>query len=227
MSKLLIIGCGRSGTNSIADALSKLLGNDAIGHEHLGTLGMASWLHAIDTSITPPSFPDKATPTCPLRQSELPKYYNDDVIIVHQVRDPIAVINSLKSFKPESWQYIHSIFPDISPAGTLEDSIKYYILWNQAAEKNAVFTYRVEDLRENGAIFEKFATAIGHPEIISQYSRFKTLPQNINSRSNRWNVTFDDIQKKYPQLAEDLKALVTRYGYNIENTQSVSTDIMS
>ncbi|MEL7422698.1 MAG: hypothetical protein AAFN81_06895, partial [Bacteroidota bacterium] len=91
--KIMIIGCGRSGT-TYTSKLFKSFGYE-VGHERLGKNGISSWMLVSDQTQVPigPSFKD-------LRSLELP--------IVHQVRHPIKAISSLQATGHISWKFLAS-----------------------------------------------------------------------------------------------------------------------
>ena len=84
-SRLLITGCGRSGTRYTSFALQRL-GLD-VPHERLGRDGISSWTMAITTEKRPFGPPSS--------QVSFEQVF-------HQVRDPIAAIASCMTFNPSS-----------------------------------------------------------------------------------------------------------------------------
>lgn len=118
MGRLLITGCGRSGTRYIKDALA-LAGVD-VGHEAQGPVGIVDWHKAIDVS--------------------------GYEIILHQVRNPLRVVESCHTITSESWGFIYEHENRIKRSDSLLVScMKYWLYWNELAENVSSVTYRVED----------------------------------------------------------------------------------
>ncbi len=132
MRKLLIIGCGRSGTMYTVKLLQEL-GFD-IQHEVMGSDGMVSWFATFEDC-------------CCLPKEHLPPVKHSDFIILHQVRHPVETIASIQTFTERSWQRVCMRVPEISLRDPLlVRCMKYWYHWNSIAEEKAVLTYRVESL---------------------------------------------------------------------------------
>lgn len=120
--RIVVIGCGRSGTKFI----SKHLG---LGHEtRITERGIACWHAVVDKN----------------------PYYtiqpND--YVVHQIRNPIDTISSCHAIlMKESWDLIINNIKDMNKDDSLLlKCMKYWYYWNQMAEKRASKSYKVEDL---------------------------------------------------------------------------------
>lgn len=134
--RLLITGCGRSGTKYITHLLRRL-GLD-VGHERMGEDGIASWTMAVNAEVVAWGVPVR--------------HYDFDQVF-HQVRDPRQVIASAMTFKPASWSFICAHTP-ISPEDPiLLRAAKYWYYWNLEAEKSAGWRYRIDTFRD---VFEEF-----------------------------------------------------------------------
>lgn len=190
--KLLIIGCGRSGTTYAAEALSRLGLN--IGHERDAEDGIASWYMTVDDQ---PPF-DLA-----------PRNHYSFDYIVHQVRNPLHVIASLYTLHPDSWAYICKHLPQIDAAddALLIKAAKYWYYWNLIAEQRARYTYRVED-------FEQAA-----PRIIDQIGIGSFDAQALHQQSKSTNsrpyakITLAEIARHDQWLFDQVVGLARRYGY--------------
>lgn len=138
--RLLITGCGRSGTKYVTHLLRRL-GLD-VPHERMGEDGIASWGMAVDA--------DAVAWGVPARD------YDFDHVF-HQVREPRQVIASVTTFKPRSWAFICAHTP--IPAGDplLLRAAKYWYYWNLEAEKIAGWRYRIDDFQ---AVFDEFCTRL-------------------------------------------------------------------
>jgi len=111
-TKVLITGCGRSGTGYMAK-LMQAIGMD-VGHEKEGKNGTSDW-HGVGWNW----------PT--LAEYDL---------ILHVVRNPLKVFQSLRGIKQNSWDYIGEFLPEIYDVPKkLEKCMLYWLHWNQWAEK--------------------------------------------------------------------------------------------
>lgn len=157
--KLMITGCGRSGTRYITFILRRLGLN--VGHEELDSDGIASWCYAVNADVLPWGAPAK----------NLAFEH-----IFHQVRHPLQVIPSACSFKDSSWLFICQHIPCSMDEPVLLRSAKYWYYWNLEAEKKAHWRYNIEDF---GIIYENFCFRLGlppNPAVIN------AVPSDINTR---------------------------------------------
>jgi hypothetical protein len=159
-AKLLVTGCGRSGTN-YTTVLLRRCGID-VPHEHyVGADGISSWMFAVRGR----SAPRGPAPFC---------YEFDHV--VHQVRNPLMAIPSITTFREESWEYIAQyIAIDLSDPPLLR-AARYWIEWNEIVERRAELRIRIEDMP---AAVLPLARLIGvhiDPAFIPE------VPKDINTR---------------------------------------------
>ena len=203
--RILIVGCGRSGTKYIATLLTKM--GLPIGHEYMRKYGIASWPFVFDTDEIPPY-------TSNLRFKDY-KYK----VILHQVRYPLDVIRSFHTVDPKShvWAFIKRYIPNIneSDSQTLK-CMKYWYYWNLEAEKISSWTYRVENLYND---FDIFCDQIKHPELIKKKHIVKELTKNVNTRKGNtkidyWQITWEDLKHEDSDLCEKIKILAEKYGYD-------------
>ena len=135
--RLLVSGCGRSGTKYIAFVLQRM-GLD-VRHERLGRDGISSWTMAVTTEerfYGPPSS------AASFKQ------------VFHQTREPLSVINSCLSFTDRSWDFICENIPCPRAASPDIRAATYWLLWNEKVEKIATWRYRIEDFP--GILLEEF-----------------------------------------------------------------------
>ena len=105
--KILITGCGRSGTGYMAK-LFQAAGLD-VGHEKEGLQGTSDW-HAIGWPI-----------------AKLMQYDH----IIHVWRDPLLCMRSLPDIKDHSWKYISNHIPVIAEEeSTTIRAMYYWAIWN-------------------------------------------------------------------------------------------------
>lgn len=188
MPKILITGCGRSGTNFTSDLLNKL--DIDVKHEKLGTQGIVSWLEA-------------------------PKInkYNDYDLILHQIRNPLDCISSMKTTNNNSWKYICLNIKEIN----INDNInvkcaKYWYYWNLLCENNNIKRFQVENIEIIlPEITKLFNITKDYNNIINTLKNKK-----INSRFNRYKkISWSDIEKYDKDIVSKCKVMANRYGYDV------------
>lgn len=157
--RLLVTGCGRSATKYIAFVCRRL--GLEVPHERLGRDGIASWTMAAPARARrfgPPSG------TCSFDH------------VFHQIRHPLSVIASVRSFEPESWRFICTHTPCSPDEPLALRAALYWLHWNELAEHVAEWRYRIEALEE---VFDVFCERIGIPFDASVLDR---VPTNVNTR---------------------------------------------
>ena len=122
--KLLIVGTPRSGTLYTSSLL--LCAGYDVQHEQWGEEGIVAWTGLFSDGIW--------------------GEYKPDCAIIHQIRDPIDTINSLKTIAPISYQYMHTKNSDIGVRSSLLSCIRAYAIWNKLCRDEALWSFRVEDL---------------------------------------------------------------------------------
>ena len=215
--RLLITGCGRSGTLYSAK-IWQSLGLD-IRHERpvppngiMGADGAASWFMAADDS-RPPSGPSILD-------------YTFDVVI-HQVRHPLKVIASMAQFVLQHGKrapgYIERHVPDTKLSPEEQNHLdfkqqlvlrasRYWYRWNLMAEAKADKIVRVENLNEE---LPDLCDLIGIPY---RPSALDGVPKDINARRHHisdepWEVTWEEIKRLDPKIYKSIKQLAATYGY--------------
>jgi hypothetical protein len=221
-SKILVTGCGRSGTKFAALLLQRL-GLD-VRHEEMGRDGIAAWPLAVASTAAPPWGPAAA----PDRFGE----------VYHQVRHPLQVIASAATFKPSSWEFVYA-HTSASPADPVVlRGAKYWLEWNEHAERIATWRYRVEDV---AAVFDELCGRLG---VAADRRALERVPADCNTRrrgrafhyydeiSTRLglrrvaavtsvlarpqqlpDVSWSDLERLDARLAERVRAKAAEYGY--------------
>lgn len=196
--KIVVIGCGRSATKFVSQLFYEL--GIQIGHERLEKHGIASW------ALVPDTYTRVWGPSYNLvRHLEMP--------IVHQVRNPLAVISSAMTVFSDqrTWNFIGKFIPINENDSLILRSMKYWYFWNLLAEKKAIHSYRVENI-ENEL------------ETLLEIGRFKTtgdkegvlriLSKKIHSRKHT-ELCWDDLKKTDEVLTNKILNLSRRYGYDV------------
>jgi hypothetical protein len=222
-TRLLITGCGRSGTKYAAFALQRL--GLEVPHERLGRDGISSWTMAVAAESRPYGPPS----------SEVSFQH-----IFHQVREPLATIASCMTFNNESWDFIcrHVECPRRAPL--LIKAATYWLLWNKKAEEIATWRYRIEDFQDGIAheICTRMSVSFNMDTIISIPRNFNTrregrtvhifeelfrkggfnvpgkLRASVVKSVRRDRVTWAALQKADPVLCARIRAKATEYGYS-------------
>ena len=215
--RLLITGCGRSGTLYAAE-LWRSLGLD-IRHERpvlpngmMGADGMSSWFMAADDPA-PPSGPSVLD-------------YQFDVVI-QQVRHPLKVIASVAQFVLREGKrapgYIERNVPETkltldeqtcldSKEQLLLRASRYWYYWNRLAEAKADRIVKVENLSS------EISDLCGLVGIDYQRGVIESISKEINARSfhiqdTPWVVDWAEIKRLDAPLYEKIKNLAAAYGY--------------
>ena len=215
--RLLITGCGRSGT-LYAAKLWQSLGLD-IRHERpvppngvMGADGVASWFMGAEDP-KPPSGPSILD-------------YAFDVVI-HQVRHPLKVIASMAQFILQYGRhapgYIERHVPHIKLS--LEErnhldfkqqlilkASRYWYYWNLMVEAKASKIVRIENLNEELPGLCDLVGVVYRPGVLDD------VPKDINARrynglDEPWEITWGDIKRLDPEIYKSIKHLAVSYGY--------------
>lgn len=187
----LITGSGRSGSTYIAKVLQRC-GLD-IGHHKMGSDGTVCGYYCFDVK----KYPVKSHPV------PRPKF---DVIL-HQVREPLANIASLQTGR--SWKWTCQFLPVSENAPALIKACYNWLIFNEEAEKQALWTYRIEDL---GTVWlwQDLQRVLCFDRDYS--SAIFNVPRNINTRKHS-KVTWRDIKKAVPEIYDDIRKAARRYRY--------------
>jgi hypothetical protein len=185
----LITGSGRSGTKYMATVLRACGLN--VGHERLGRDGIVSGFYAFDA----PRYPGRRHP------APRPKFDT----VLHQVREPLATIGSLTTGRHWRWSRQFTALREKNPP-PLRRACYVWLAFNQAAERQAVFTYRIEDLRDYWSALQ---TALN---FTAEYEAVAHISHNINTRAHA-AITWDDIARVAPEIVDDIITTSRGYGY--------------
>lgn len=214
--KLLITGCGRSGTFYAAE-ICRSLGLDirherpVLHHGSMGRHGAASWFMAVDDS-NPPFGPGTAG-------------YTFDLVL-HLVRHPLKVIASVAQsilqkglYSPE---YIEHHAPEtqlkfgersLEPRQQLLlRAARYWYHWNSLAQAKADETVQVERLV---LALPRLCEALGfeyNPGVADQISK-NTNDRRHYVREDPWIVEWREIEALHPSLSTEIRGLAASYGY--------------
>jgi hypothetical protein len=216
--KLLITGCGRSGTFYSAEVWRQL-GLDIrherpIGHHGvMGEDGAASWLMAVND------------PNPPFGTSAVDYEFD---IVVHQVRHPLKVIASVAQFILGKGRFAKEyIQANVPQTKILDDELslnthqqlilqaaRYWYYWNLISEEKATVTVQVEQLSKNLPYLCELT------EVEYRRDAVERIPTRINGRQyylneELWTVDWKDLEELDLDLTERIRNLATHYSYNL------------
>lgn len=191
----LITGCGRSGTLYMAKAL-RAAGLD-VGHEEAGEDGAVSSAWCVDSRHYPYYH----------EQGPRPEFD----IVLHQVRHPLPTIASLTTSQSASWAFTEQFVP-IPEGDVVAKAAYFWYHWNTLAERQAEFTYRIENLENR---WDEIMSVLRHN---APYSSCAQLLKNVNSRVHG-AVNWTDIP-----LARQIRGMARRYGYTIGDINESTND---
>ena len=250
MRPFIITGCARSGmaytaklltaagvpcTHEEEFSLGALTINPVIGQGGITWLGKQQW-------------PDHPRGESSWLAAPLLDKLPEDVIIFHQLRNPLHVIRSLmrtRFFHPDRgagsnhtkyarrwmdqrlFQSDHFGIEDSDPP--LTQCMKYWIMWNQFAfywlSEPTVegFGYRVEDLSTSHFTFPRMLKMITGSWVPSSTDFFSQVPTNTNRLSvdmdsEADNISWDDLPEIQTKRA--LEQMASAWGYGKEDLSS-------
>lgn len=196
--RFVVTGTGRCGTGATA----RLLTDAGIrcGHEevftkhgvrrHVGPVGDSSYL-------------------------AVPHLDGFPGVVVHQVRQPLAVVRSLvgTGFMARRDLWTAPVLPLVDVVGDLvEDTMAYVVTWNERIERRADLRLAVERIDDQ---LEELLVALGRADRLeSARGALAALPGDVNTRARAEGLdTWDDLPAGPRRDA--LMAMAERYGYPV------------
>ena len=183
--KLIVLACPRSGTGYMTAVLNKL--GVRVGHERLFADGTVDW-----------------------RQT--PRRLTRFELILHQVRNPLRVIESLTTVAGGRgmrylWQCLCKRLPGgcIATGDWIADGAKIWYEWNRIAEPRAACTYRVEDM--STLLTVVLPRILGRELSADEVCRMKAVPTNTNARPH------EGRHCRWADMPADVIDMARRYGY--------------
>jgi hypothetical protein len=195
--RVLITGCGRSGT-LYASVLLKKCGLDVPHEVRMGRDGISSWLFGTQSASVPwgPS----------------PRGYSFEHVI-QLVRDPLACIPSIAMLRPAAWEYIADHVSFESSDSQLLKSAKYWYRWNVMVERRASLRLKIEDMP--GAL----APICDRLDVHVDIAAVRHVPKDLNTR--RYGMLLNSLEFRLLDLGlicrnpfrkKLLSRLTPRYG---------------
>ena len=196
---LIITGTGRCGTGYVAKVLQSA--GVACGHEAVFNPSMEP-TGAVEAESSWLAAPHLDSP------------WMRGVTVVHLVRDPVKVINSLMRLRmmeaPVGGRYFDYIAEHLSgfpnDNGHERRAAYFYVAWNELIERNApaAILHRVE---EGGVAL------LGKLGIRHNGNLFDNTSYNTRLPRQQWDV---DAGRLPDDLRDQLEAMARRYGYEVE-----------
>lgn len=187
--RILVTGHPRSGTTYMAKLLQAH--GLKVGHEHMRSDGISSWMMAIDT-------PEKA----PFGDGSRLRDYEFDTII-HVVRDPLKVLaSSIQTESKASLEYRKAFASVPEDYNVYEEAVHILLAWDEAIRKlSPTHTVRVEDAD----------TSL--PQLLDIKADGPLPRANVNSREHS-ELTWHELKQHLRHdLAERMESYSRQYGY--------------
>ena len=225
----LVTGCGRGGTLSIATYLNSV-GVKAVHEDVKKGYVSVSWLYAANAASYP--FEGKGSRT--LRAG---RGYTFSPV-VHLVRHPMKVISSTRrcfcgrgtrktkagrKSDLKSWQFVDAVveqylpldaqFRIADPVDSLRRSMAYWLGWNKMIE--ARFNRPARVLLESMNPSE-LLSVLGVKPTKQASSKVKSSAAHVSPESEKKalpDVTWEDMVAADPSMANEIRALASKYGY--------------
>jgi len=185
----LITGAGRSGSTYIAKVLQNC-GLD-VGHHRMGKDGIVCGFYCFDVD----RYPVKSHPV------PRPKFG----VILHQVRHPLKSIGSITTGRSWNWSKQFIPIPDSAPR--LTRACYVWLIFNEEAERQALWTYRIENLKNVWLDLQRvliFDTPY--------WKAIKDIPRKVNARKHN-TVSWGDVKQAAPEIYQNIRDAAERYGY--------------
>ena len=215
MSRLLVAGCGRSGTAFVAKVIQAA--GVPCGHEsvfHPQTRAFPLWRH----------YQAEASWLCiPWLSALVP----GNIRLLHLVRDPIRCASSFLGIGMLASEYHHGhrlyiehvrrVAPGVFAQDTeLGRVLAYWVIWNETIERvpHCGPTLRLEDLNaQNGA---PLAPVLGELFGVSEAQTgeaYAAVPRNVNARRQGPSLEWEQLLDHAGPYRRRLEALAEGYGY--------------
>lgn len=193
---IIITGCGRSGT-TFAHEVFKKLGLKS-SHEMHENKDYSNYDVISDWKLTSSLINDFYAVNHKL---DILKFD-----ILHQVRNPLSVIQSCQTLNKWSWKFVLKFIT--KDEDLIIRCMRYWLEWNLMAEELALETYRVENMPLNH-IMNDYLNIDGNFEV--------KIANNINSRVGKFDeLSYEILSAADYVLFNDIINLAKKYGYDCQ-----------
>lgn len=150
-----------------------------------------------------------------------------DTLVLHQVRDPVAVVRSFLRTRFFEGRHAYKRFaesaaPELASGTPFERCVLYWLHWNRRAERGRSLShleYRRHRLEEIDAPFlSSLCAALGEPRTVHEVAAaFASVPRDTNTSGNK----YADGAVRWSTLprgtwSAELEEQARRYGYGHE-----------
>lgn len=203
MKKLICItGCGASGTKAISIIMYRA--GIQVGHERMGRDGMASWYVAVGKTKIPG-----------IRRQVYFQDFPSPPLVLHQVRHPLHSISTTQRFSSDTWKWVCAHIKEMKQSDSkILRCMKYWLYWNERAERLAQWRYRIESLAE---VWDELAELTQRPALVKHKRACLALNNGrLHTRKKKYRpVTWEQLEHIDAQLTEKIKSKGREYGYEI------------
>lgn len=213
--RLLITGCGRSGTGYLATLLGEL--GIPCGHEAL----FGPQVHA---DACAPTWPEDVTCEASWLAAPYLATLPADTLVLHQVREPVAVVRSflrIRLFEGKNvWKrFAEAHAPALAGGTPFERCVKYWLHWNrlcQTASTSSHVAYRRRRLEDVDAeLLMELAAELGLPRTRAAVdAALARVPRDTNTSGAKHqdgSVRWSNLPRG--DWSAELEDLAGRYGY--------------
>ncbi|MCP3914054.1 MAG: hypothetical protein GY711_00685 [bacterium] len=211
--RFVVTGCGRSGTGYTSGLITQL--GLPCGHERV-----FNPYDLLDAEVFwPPNVPgDSSWLAAPLLG-----YLESGTRVLHQVRDPLAVVRSLVRTRffddPSLYRdFAEQLCPELAQGSAVERSARYWVSWNRMVEEQA---------RSAGLPYMRYRLEDYSPELVRQMTEFlqheasteritaalANHPTDFNTRGDKSHDEEIVLEALDPNLENQLTHLASHYGY--------------
>lgn len=201
--KLLITGCGRSGTAYIRKVLNAA--NLKFAHEQWQGRNKIFNLSKINHGLVDWHLPF---------EEEKNKFQ----YIFHQIRHPIQQISSAQTISNESWDFIENRIPIQKEDSLLLKCMKWWYFWNKKSLNISDYSYSVEKLSQENSLEQKLFLM----ELYKIYNKkfdiniFQKINKKENTRVGKFtNISKQDLFKENEVLATKIEIFAKDFGYEL------------
>ncbi len=212
--RLLVVGCGRSGTGFLARVLDGA--GIKCGHERV-----------FSPATTRPRWGAARAESSWLAVPWLATLSRSDAFILHVVRDPLANARSWMGVgmfaanpDPRHHVYLDAVrrfAPGVLDYATpLERWLAHWVVWNETAIRYGERTVKIEDLDAgDGAPLASLCAELGLESHERVSESFAAVPRDFNTRTVDTELAWDDILACDGELVARLRVICDRVGYAV------------
>lgn len=201
MKPYIVTGCGRSGTGYMAQVLTSA--HVPCGHERL-------FQGKGDAKLEPDSV-DSSWFAAPFVRDR-------DAMVIHQVREPMAVVSSWLANRSMRSQFVVRFLLKWCPRPLTEPDpasavLQYWVQWNRMVEYHANYRWQVETITRED-IYDSLILS-GRDVNKSSIGSALGSTSSITNRkeSDVPKVTWNDIKNK--EVRKEAEKLASKYGYEL------------